>query len=223
VRLTSGKENRGKERIVAEAEQDLTKERTAIVEPSIAAPAPLGLSAFALTTFAFSVANAGLVPEDSLRFYIPLALFYGGLAQFVAGLFEFRNKNTFGATGFTSYGAFWIALGVVELFARQFELGAPGVRLAALGWFFVAWAIFTAIMWLGSWGVNTGIGVVFTLLLATFILLAIAVFGGPNPNILHIGGYVGIVTAIAAWYVAAADVINDVYGRTILPVGPAAG
>jgi uncharacterized protein len=189
----------------------------------LADPAPLGLGAFALTTFAFSIANAGLVPEDAIRFYIPLALFYGGLAQFVAGLFEFRNKNIFGSTGFVSYGAFWIALGVVELFARQFELGAPGVRLAALGWFFVCWAIFTAIMWLGSWGLHAALGVTFTLLLATFILLAIAVFGGPNPATLHIAGYVGIVTAIAAWYVVAADVINSVYGRTILPLGPAAG
>ena len=191
--------------------------------PPVADPAALGLGGFALTTFAFSIANAGLVPEDSLRFYIPLALFYGGLAQFVAGLFEFRNKNLFGATGFTSYGAFWIALGVFELFARQFALGAPGVRLAALGWFFVAWSIFTAIMWIGSWGVHAALGVTFTLLLATFILLALAVFGGPNEGLLHIAGYVGIVTAVAAWYIVAAEVINDTYGRAILPVGPAAG
>lgn len=201
----------------------MAEEQTKGFTLPIADPAPLGLGGFALTTFAFSIANAGLVPEDSLRYYIPLALFYGGLAQFVAGLFEFRNNNLFGATGFASYGAFWIALGVFELFARQFELGAPGVRLAALGWFFVAWAIFTFIMWLGSWGVHAALGVTFTLLLATFILLALAVFGGPNEGLLHVAGYVGIVTAVAAWYIVAAEVINDTYGRTILPVGPAAG
>jgi succinate-acetate transporter protein len=191
--------------------------------PPLADPAPLGLGAFALTTFVFSIANAGLVPEDALRFYIPVALFYGGLAQFVAGLFEFRNNNIFGSTGFVSYGAFWIALGVFELFVRQFDLAVPGVRLAALGWFFVAWTIFTAIMWIASWGLHAALGITFTLLLATFIILAIAVFGGPNESILHIGGYVGIVTAVAAWYIVAADVINTVYGRTILPLGPAAG
>ncbi len=193
-------------------------------QPPLADPAPLGLAAFALTTFAFSVANAGIIPEDSIRLFIPLAIFYGGLAQFVAGLFEFRNKNVFGATGFTSYGAFWMALGTVELLVRQFGVAEPIISYP-VGWFFVAWAIFTAIMWLGSWGVHAALGITFTLLLATFILLALAVLisSPPNPAILHIAGYVGIATAIAAWYIVAADVINWSYGRTILPVGPAAG
>ena len=193
-------------------------------QPPLADPAPLGLAAFALTTFAFSVANAGIIPEDSIRLFIPLAIFYGGLAQFVAGLFEFRNKNVFGATGFTSYGAFWMALGTVELLVRQFGVAEPIISYP-VGWFFVAWAIFTAIMWLGSWGVHAALGITFTLLLATFILLALAVLisSPPNPAILHIAGYVGIVTAIAAWYIVAADVLNWTYGRTILPLGPAAG
>ena len=193
-------------------------------QPPLADPAPLGLAAFALTTFAFSVANAGIIPEDSIRLFIPLAIFYGGLAQFVAGLFEFRNKNVFGATGFTSYGAFWMALGTVELLVRQFGVAEPIISYP-VGWFFVAWAIFTAIMWLGSWGVHAALGITFTLLLATFILLALAVLisSPPNPAILHIAGYVGIITAIAAWYIVAADVLNWTYGRTILPLGPAAG
>jgi len=193
-------------------------------QPPLADPAPLGLAAFALTTFAFSVANAGIIPEDSIRLFIPLAIFYGGLAQFVAGLFEFRNKNVFGATGFTSYGAFWMALGTVELLVRQFGVAEPIISYP-VGWFFVAWAIFTAIMWLGSWGIHAALGITFTLLLATFILLSLAVLisSPPNPAILHIAGYVGIVTAIAAWYIVAADVLNWTYGRTILPVGPAAG
>ena len=193
-------------------------------QPPLADPAPLGLAAFALTTFAFSVANAGIIPEDSIRLFIPLAIFYGGLAQFVAGLFEFRNHNLFGATGFTSYGAFWMALGTVELLVRQFGVAEPIISYP-VGWFFVAWTIFTAIMWLGSWGVHAALGVTFTLLLATFILLALAVLisSPPNPAILHIAGYVGIITAIAAWYIVAADVLNWTYGRTILPLGPAAG
>jgi succinate-acetate transporter protein len=193
-------------------------------QPPLADPAPLGLGGFALTTFAFSIANAGIIPEDSIRLFIPLAIFYGGLAQFVAGLFEFRNKNLFGATGFASYGAFWMALGTVELLVRQFGVAEPIIGYP-VGWFFVCWAIFTAIMWLGSWGVHAALGITFTLLLATFILLAAAVLisSPPNPAILHIAGYVGIVTAIAAWYIVAADVLNWTYGRTILPLGPAAG
>jgi succinate-acetate transporter protein len=188
----------------------------------------LGLGAFALTTFVFSIANAGLVPEDSLRLFIPVAIFYGGLAQLIAGLYEFRNRNIFGTTGFVSFGAFWIALGTVELLTRQFDIVAPGVRLTALGWFFVAWSIFTVIMWIASWGLHTALGVAFTVLLVTFILLALAFFAAPagepvNPGLLHIAGYAGIITAIVAWYIVAADVINTVYGRTILPLGPAAG
>jgi len=170
----------------------------------------------------FSIANAGIVPEDAIRLYIPLALVYGGLAQLIAGIFEFRNVNIFGSTAFVSYGAFWIALGILELFARQFGI-AEAVVPVAVAWFFVSWTIFTAILWIGSWGVHAALGVTFTLLLATFALLALAFFGGPNPTVLHIAGYVGIVTAAAAWYIAAADVLNTVYGRTILPVGPAAG
>jgi succinate-acetate transporter protein len=192
--------------------------------PPLADPAPLGLAAFALTTFAFSVANAGIIPEDSLRLFIPLAIFYGGLAQFMAGLFEFRNHNVFGATGFTSYGAFWMSLGFVELLTRQFGVASP-ITSYPVGWFFIGWTIFTVIMWLGSWGVHAALGITFTLLLATFILLAVAVLisSPPNELVLHLAGYVGIVTAIAAWYIVAADVLNWTYGRTILPVGPAAG
>lgn len=206
---------------MAEREQDLTKERTSVVESGVADPAPLGLAAFALTTFAFSVVNAGLLGEEAVNHFIPLALIYGGLAQFVAGMWEFRNQNTFAATGFTSYGAFWIALGILEIFGRQLGIAEEQLPVA-LAWTFLAWAIFTLYMWLGSWGVNAALGVTFTLLLATFILLSAAEFTEATA-ILRIAGYVGIVTAIAAWYVSAADVLNDTYGRTVLPVGPAAG
>ena len=203
------------------AEQDLTKERTSVVESGVADPAPLGLAAFALTTFAFSIANAGLVGEEAINHFIPLALIYGGLAQFVAGMWEFRNQNTFASTGFTSYGAFWIALGILEIFARQLGIAEEQVPVA-LAWTFTAWAIFTLYMWIGSWGVNAALGIVFTLLLATFILLAATEFT-QSMGLRQIAGWVGIVTAISAWYVSAADVLNDTYGRTILPVGPAAG
>lgn len=206
---------------MAEPQQDLTKEGTSVVESGVADPAPLGLAAFALTTFAFSIANAGLVGEAAINHFVPLALIYGGLAQFIAGMWEFRNQNTFASTGFTSYGAFWIALGILEIFARQLGIAEEQVPVA-LAWTFTAWAIFTLYMWIGSWGVNAALGIVFTLLLATFILLAATEFT-QSMGLRQIAGWVGIVTAASAWYVSAADVLNDTYGRTILPVGPAAG
>jgi len=188
----------------------------------------LGLAAFALTTFVFSLVNAGIIQQGSdpsqqiVNLFLPLALIYGGLAQFVAGILEFRTGNTFGVAGFGSYGAFWIALGVMNLMARQGIIAET--RLAeAQGWFFLGWAIFTAIMFIASFGLNVGLIVTFALLLLTFILLTIGdLMGGhegPGRIWVIIGGYVGIITAIAAWYVAAADVINDTFGRTVLPVG----
>lgn len=213
--------------------QDVTRSRAeeisvAPAEPGNADPAPLGLAAFALTTFIFSLVNAGLIAQGSepsqqiINLYLPLALFYGGLAQLIAGLFEFRNKNTFGLTGFVSYGAFWIGLATMNIFARQFDI-APSQLAEAQGWFFLGWAIFTAIMLIATFGLNIGLIVTFVLLLATFILLAAGdLLGGPEGSggfLINLGGYVGILTAIAAWYVAAADLINDTLGRTVLPVG----
>ena len=172
--------------------------------------------------------NAGVIqqgPDPSqqiVNLFLPLALIYGGLAQFVAGILEFRTGNTFGVAGFGSYGAFWISLGVMNLMARQGIIAET--RLAeAQGWFFLGWAIFTAIMLIATFGLNVGLIVTFALLLLTFILLTIGDLQGghegPGRAWAIAGGYVGIITALAAWYVAAADVINDTFGRTVLPVG----
>ncbi len=208
------------------AESELSK--VAPADPEYADPAPLGLAAFALTTFIFSLVNAGIIAQGSdpeqqiINLYLPLALFYGGLAQLIAGLFEFRNKNTFGLTAFVSYGAFWISLATLNIFARQFEIG-PSRLAEAQGWFFLAWAIFTAIMFIGTFALNLGLITTFALLLTTLVLLTIGdLLGGPEGSgglFINLGGYVGIVTAFAAWYVAAADVINDTLGRSVLPVG----
>ena len=203
-------------------------EQRPLGQPPAADPAPLGLAAFALTTFVFSLVNAGIIqqgPDPSqqiVNLFLPLALIYGGLAQFVAGILEFRTGNTFGVTGFGSFGAFWIALGVMNLMARQGIIAET--RLAeAQGWFFLGWAIFTAIMLIAAFGLNVGLIVTFALLLLTFILLTIGDLQGghegPGRPWVIAGGYVGIITALAAWYVAAADVINDTFGRTVLPVG----
>ena len=203
-------------------------EQRPLGQPPAADPAPLGLAAFALTTFVFSLVNAGIIqqgPDPSqqiVNLFLPLALIYGGLAQLIAGILEFRTGNTFGVAGFGSYGAFWISLGVMNLMARQGIIAET--RLAeAQGWFFLGWAIFTAIMLIATFGLNVGLIVTFALLLLTFILLTIGDLQGghegPGRPWAIAGGYVGLVTALAAWYVAAADVINDTFGRTVLPVG----
>jgi succinate-acetate transporter protein len=209
-------------------------QQPAVAQPPAADPAPLGLSAFALTTFIFSLVNAGIIQQGSdpsqqiVNLFLPLALFYGGLAQLIAGLFEFRTGNTFALTGFVSYGAFWISLAVLNLMARQGVIAETRL-VEAQGWFFLGWAIFTAILLIATFGLNVGLMVTFVLLLITFILLTISDLSGGHPaggiGLLfgHLAGYAGIITAIAAWYVAAADVINDTLGREILPLGPLGG
>ena len=186
-------------------------------DPGIADPAPLGLAAFALTTFMLSLFNAGLLSGDGEPVVYSLALFYGGLAQFAAGMWEFKNKNTFGATAFTSYGGFWLAFwGLQQFYASKIPEAQAG---AAVGWFLIAWGIFTAYMFIGSLRVSGAVSVVFALLTATFFLLGIGEATGASA-IATIGGYVGIATAIAAWYASAAGVINANFERTVLPVGP---
>ena len=196
--------------------EDPTKEAPTLQEPAIADPAPLGLAAFALTTFMLSLFNAGLLPEAGEPIVFSLALFYGGLAQFLAGMWEFRNKNTFGATAFTSYGAFWLAFWGLEQF--YIDRIPEGQRPLVVGWFLIAWGIFTAYMWIGSFRVNPAVMLVFLFLAVTFFVLGIGDLLGSG-LVRNIGGYLGLATAFIAWYTSAADVINENFGRTILPVG----
>lgn len=181
---------------------------------SVADPGPLGLAAFALTTFLLSLANAGILKGTGPNIVIPVALFYGGAAQIVAGIFEYFNRNTFGATAFMSYGAFWMA------FAGIFVL--PGVATAlgpnSVGFFLLAWTIFTLYMMLGSFKLNAALTTVFVLLFLAFLTLTIGAFG--SSGFTTIGGYIGILTALAAWYTSAAGILNSVSGKVTLPVGP---
>lgn len=135
----------------------------------------------------------------------------------MAGLFEFRNNNTFGATAFTSYGTFWIALGFLVFFLDELGLTTETEPIA-LGLTLLGWTIFTFYMWIGSFSINWALVVVFALLLATFAILTIGELLAPG--LIVLGGYVGIATAFAAWYTSAAGVINSTSGRTLLPVGP---
>ena len=185
-----------------------------VKETGIADPGPLGLACFALTTFCLSVINAGLVVKEAVTVVIALALVYGGTTQLLAGMWEFKKNNTFGATAFASYGAFWIALGMLDLLSLTKVIT---VHPQALLLFLIAWTIFTFYMWIGSFGTNNALVLTFTLLLLTFILLDI---GAAGSHAAHTwGGYCGIITALVAWYTSAAGILNSVFGRVVLPVG----
>jgi len=180
-------------------------------------PGPLGLAAFALTTFVLSMFNAGLVSKAGEPVVLGLALAYGGVAQILAGMWEFRTGNTFGAVAFTSFGAFWISFWA---FVTFFEDSVPAEHAAsAVGLYLIAWGIFTLYMFVASLRTTAAIAAVFALLAATFFLLGI---GNANESegLVEIGGWFGLATAVAAWYASFAAVTNSTFGRAVLPVRP---
>jgi len=188
------------------------------VRPITADPGPLGLAAFALTTFVLSFFNSGLVSDKGLPIVLGLALAYGGIGQLLAGMWEFRTGNTFGATAFTSFGAFWISFWAFEQFFAK-DIKDPNTLGNAVGLYLIAWGIFTAYMFIASLRVSVAVSVVFALLTTTFILLGIG-DAAASDGITHVGGFVGIATAIAAWYASFAAVTNATFGRTVMPVKP---
>jgi uncharacterized protein len=186
--------------------------------PGIADPAPLGLAAFALTTFLLSASNARWMTSATGDAWLGYAFAYGGGCQLLAGMWEFRNKNVFGSTAFSSYGGFWIGLGL------WFQLVASNKAFTAtqldhdLGWILLAFAIFNTYMLLLSTQINIAVFGVFLTLEITEIVLFIGNFMA-NTDTVKIGGYVGVLTAIVAWYTSAAGVSNGLAGTIRLPVG----
>jgi uncharacterized protein len=192
-------------------------DRTVTTASLIADPAPLGLAAFALTTFLLSAANAGWMTHATGNSWLGYAFAYGGLAQLLAGMWEFKNRNVFGATAFSSYGGFWIGLGLwVELVAPK----APSAAAANhdIGWILLAFAIFNTYMLICSTAVNAAVFGVFLTLEATEVILFAGLFAG-NTNVVKAGGYVGVLTALVAWYTSSAGVMNGLRGRVVFPVG----
>jgi succinate-acetate transporter protein len=182
----------------------------------IADPGPLGLAAFALTTFVLSMFNADLVGPGGEPVVLGLALAYGGVAQFAAGMWEFRTGNTFGAVAFTSYGAFWLSFWALVQF---FEKDIPKADVGhAVGLYLIAWGIFTLYMFVPSLRTNAAVATVFALLTLTFFALGIG-NAGNHTNIVHLGGWLGLATAAVAWYASFAAVTNATFRRTVLPVG----
>ena len=196
-------------------------------------PGPLGLAAFAGTTFVLSMINAGLVGRGSLvgggllPLVAGLALAYGGLAQLIAGIWEFRTGNTFGAVAFCSYGAFWISFFMIVQFGVPGIVAARGATeiFSGLSLWLYMWGIFTAYMFVCSLRTTGAVALVFLLLAITFFVLGIG--NAALSNTLHVtngtiklGGYLGIATAIVAWYASFAAVINSTWGRVVAPVMP---
>ena len=187
--------------------------------PAVANSAPLGFSAFALTTFVLSASNAGFLfskVEGATLIVVGLAIFYGGLVQVLAGLLEFRRGNTFGVTAFCSYGGFWLAIGFIllPLFAGGTKnivdlVGAPNGE-AGVGVFFLGWTIFTGLMFLGTLRSSLALRGLFFFLFLTFLALTIGWLGGGSTHttFVPIGGWLGLITAVLAWYNAAAGVIH---------------
>ncbi len=180
--------------------------------PLAADPAPLGLAAFALTTFLLSAKNAGWT--DGGNAWLGFAFAYGGLAQLLAGMWEFRNRNVFGATAFSTYGAFWIGLGIYVFFV---EGGSPNA-LNDLGFILLAFAIFNTYMLAWSSRVSIAVFLVFLTLELTEIVLFLGFFSD-SEGIIQAGGVIGVVTAAVAWYTSAAGVVNGMAGRQVLKVG----
>ena len=186
---------------------------------SVADPAPLGLAGFAMTTFILSFLNADIIKETAGgTVVLGLAFFYGGLAQLLAGMWEFKRGNTFGATAFSSFGAFWLSVWGIN------KWGAGGDAHQTMGLYFFAWFIFTGYMTVAALRTNLAVLAVFVLLTITFLFLALGAWqnakNGDVASLTKVGGYVGIVTAVAAWYASFAAVANETHKKQLLPTWP---
>ena len=182
-------------------------------------PGPLGLMGFGITTLVLSLVNSNILGTNLNAFAVlPLALIFGGGAQILAGMWEFHVGNTFGATAFTGFGAFWISFYFLAINGWDKTSGSYGAATYLLGW-----TIFTLVMTLGALRVNGATASLFVLLLLTFVALtlnAYGILGTGNTTLGQIGGYLGIVTAINAFYNAAAGILKDLAGKDVLPVFP---
>jgi succinate-acetate transporter protein len=185
----------------------------------LANPGPLGLAGFGLTTVVLSLVNAGILPHESVAAIVPLAFAYGGVAQLIAGVLEFKAGNTFGMVAFTSYGLFWWWFALL-----QWTIGAGWLKApppVAGGAILLMWGIFTFLLWIVTFRLSKAVWSIFLLLWITFFLLASNDFGysiGPL-TCGQIGGYLGLATGIDALLVAFIEVLNATANRTILPLG----
>jgi uncharacterized protein len=187
------------------------------VKDSIANPAPLGLMGFGMTTVLLNIHNAGFFPLNTM--ILAMGIFYGGIAQIIAGIMEFKKNNTFGATAFISYGSFWLTLVALILMPKS-NMGEAASETAMIC-YLVMWGIFTFLMFLGTLKINRALQTVFGSLVILYFMLAIG-DATENAVIKTITGFEGIFCGLSAIYTAIATLLNEIYGKTVLPLGPAA-
>ena len=188
---------------------------TVTIKDTFGNPAPLGLLGFGLTTVLLNVHNAGLIEMSSM--ILGMGIFYGGLAQMIAGIMEWKKGNTFATTAFTSYGMFWLAFVALKTLPPLGLANAPSPKAVAA--FLFMWGLFTLVMFIGTLRITRALQIVFGTLTILFFLLALGDFTG-NTAILHFAGFEGIICGFTAIYAALAQVLNEVYKNTVLPIGP---
>jgi len=172
-------------------------------------PAPLGLMGFGMTTILLNIHNAGFFEMDDA--ILAMGIFYGGIAQIIAGIMEFRKGNTFGLTAFTSYGLFWLSLVWIIQYGSADQ--------TFMGWYLFLWGLFTAYMFLATLNKNRALQVVFASLTLLFWTLAVSDWFA-SATLLQVAGFIGIFSGASAFYLAAAEILNETYGRSVLPIGP---
>ncbi len=177
-------------------------------------PGPLGLAGFGLTTCALCAINAGLLPREAVAAVVPLAFAYGGVAQIIAGVLEFRNGNTFATVAFTSYGLFWWWFALLQWTVGAGWLKAPPA--SAIATILLLWGVFTLLLWIVTFRSNKGVWSIFLLLWITFFLLAAGDFGYGTTKL---GGYLGLLTGVDALLVAFIEVLNATAGREVVGLG----
>jgi succinate-acetate transporter protein len=185
------------------------------IRDTSANPAPLGLMGFGMTTVLLNVHNAGFFALGTM--ILAMGIFYGGLAQIIAGIMEWKKGNTFGTTAFTSYGLFWLSL--VGLLVMPAIGWGSANETGAMVAYFIMWGLFTAVMFVGTLRLNRALQFVFASLALLFFLLALGDAIG-SAAITHLAGYEGIICGLSAVYAALAQVLNEVYGKVIAPIGP---
>ncbi|OFW58975.1 MAG: hypothetical protein A2W01_10190 [Candidatus Solincola sediminis] len=187
-------------------------------EPKLANPAVLGLTCFGLTTTLLNLHNVGIFKMDAT--ILAMGLFLGGGVQIIAGIMEYKKANTFGTTAFCAYGAFWLTL-VFYIWSKPLLLDRLGLEASnkGLAWYLALWGLFTLLMFFGTLKVNRALQIVFSTLVVLFGLLAIG-FGWGSSGVIKAAGVVGIFTGLSAVYLAMAELLNEMYGRVVLPIGP---
>jgi uncharacterized protein len=178
-------------------------------------PAPLGLLGFGMTTVLLNLHNAGFYELNSV--ILAMGICYGGLAQIIAGIMEWRKNNTFAATAFVSYGLFWLSL-VTSVILTKLGLAAAS-NSTAMAAYLAIWGLFTAVMFVGTLRLHRAGQVVFASLAILFFLLAIGDFTGASAGFKHFTGYEGIFCGFSAIYAGLAQVLNELFGKTVLPLG----